>query len=520
MSVLTRLGAAWEALKAKQPAREERISNRVVVSMPMMPGRPQAPDVDLKRLQEEGYRQNVVVHACIKEIASTAAEPPVVIRDRKTKEPWPEDHYLVKMFRQPHPDASKFALFESVLIDLNTSGNAYLHRGRNAAGETRRLTRLRPDRMSVVPEADGTVKGWIYKAREGDHGTLLPREDVTRFSYFDPMNDYYGLSPLIVAALWADLDWEMALYMLSYFRNGGVPAGILNVEGPSIDPKERQRLMDEWSTTFGRFQRMRNETGAHRLAILSGGKVSYQDVGTSPDKLRLDGVWGMSESRLCAIFGVPPVRVQVRVGLQSSTYANYEEAGKAFWRETMQPMYSRIDEVLTSDFSEELGDGDAEIVFDLEHISALAESVESKEQRAVALYSGGLVTLQQAREIADLEPLKEIEQDIIVVPAQAKPVAEVGKKAEVPPALVAGAGIAPKPGEEQPKPEGDNEEDDGKEQPTGQDGKEGQPPAGGKQPPVPPEKQYMVWLKPSGIELQEVGGKRYEVSETGETREL
>lgn len=514
MSLTDRLASAWESFKSPKPPAEERISNQVVVSMPMMPGRPQASDVDLRRMQDEGYRQNVVVHACIKEIASTAAEPPVVIRDRKTKEPWPEDHYLVRMFRQPHPDASKFALFESVLIDLNTSGNAYLHRGKNAKGETRRLTRLRPDRMSVVPEADGTVKGWVYKAREGDRGVFLPREDVTRFSYFDPMNDYYGLSPLIVAALWADLDWEMALYMLSYFRNGGVPAGILNVEGPSINPDERQRLMDEWATTFGRFQRQRTETGAHRLAILSGGKVSYQDVGTNPSKLQLDGVWGMSESRLCAIFGVPPVRVQVRVGLQSSTYANYEEAGRAFWRETMQPMYSRIDEVLTSDFAEELSEGDAEIVFDLEHISALAESVQSKEQRAIALYSGGLVTLQQAREIADLEPLDEIEEDIIVVPQQAKPVGEVGKKAEVPPALAANAGL---PGQDPNDPEGKGkgEDEEGDGEPPEDDGPKPpeppKPPRPGKAAAPEEEKQYLVWLDGEGrVELQEVGGPRGE----------
>lgn len=92
MSLTDRLASAWESFKSPKPPAEERISNQVVVSMPMMPGRPQASDVDLRRMQDEGYRQNVVVHACIKEIASTAAEPPVVIRDRKTKEPWPGAH--------------------------------------------------------------------------------------------------------------------------------------------------------------------------------------------------------------------------------------------------------------------------------------------------------------------------------------------------------------------------------------------------------------------------------------------
>jgi len=459
MGWLTR---ARESLaKAIAPKPEERIVNLVQTSVPMFGGRYKQPDFDIKRLVDEGYRRNVVVYCCINEIAGSASELPIVVRDKETKEPVSEDHPLSRLFRDPHTDSSKFELWERELIDLQSSGQAYLHRGKNAMGQTIQLKRLRPDRMKVVPDPKtGSILGWDYFANESTtRGQFLPREDVVPFTLPDPMNDYYGLPPILICAAFGDLEWEMAIHMLAYFRNGGVPAGVLNVEGAAIDATERERIMQEWNDTFGRLNKRFGESGAFKLAVLSGAKTTYEKIGNSPDEIRMDGLWDVSESRICATFKVPPVRVQVRLGLMFSTYSNYQESGKAFWQETLLPMYSRLDERLTADFADELEDGKLEIVFDSSHVEALKEGIDAKVERATKLYGAGIITLHEAREMIDAEdksgaeavegsePDADTIPDLIVVPTNAKGVKDVqlamDTKAAAAQALLDAGGVLP-----------------------------------------------------------------------------
>ena len=78
-------------------------------------GRPLPPVDDYKRLAEDGYRRNVLVAACIWEIASSAAEPDLVVK-RKKKDGTSEmatgadAEGLRALLMNPNPEHSMFTL--------------------------------------------------------------------------------------------------------------------------------------------------------------------------------------------------------------------------------------------------------------------------------------------------------------------------------------------------------------------------------------------------------------------------
>jgi rubrerythrin len=149
----------------------------------------------------------------------------------------------------------------------------------------------------------------------------------------------------------------------------------------------------------------------------------------------------MSETRICAAFGVPPIIGALRIGLEHATYSNYEAALRAFWLETLAPMYLRIADAINRHLTPEFGE-DLELYFDLEEIPALQENESERVGRVREDYKGGLRTLNESRRLLGEE---EVEIDYIVIPKNAKRLE---------------AAMDPNPPEPPPSPFG-NTDDDG-----------------------------------------------------------
>lgn len=395
-------------------------------------GRPIGPsDFDVRRLVDEGYRRNVVVYVCVNEIAQSVGAPKLKVRDRRSHEDI-ETHPLLDLFERPNPDMGLYELFERTIVHMQTAGVAFLHKGRNAAGQVIRLTNLRPERLTPIPDGTGTVVEYEYKMDGALRGQRLPRNDLIVFRLYDPLNDYHGLPPLMVCATFGDIDSEAAKYLRDFFMNGAMPMGILKFKVPNLPTDVKKAIIQEWQDTYGRL----GDTGAqgrsnwHSIGAI-GADAEYQSLSAEPSQLRLDAVWGMSETRICATFGVPPSIVQMRIGLQYNTYSNAEQAQKSFWIETLWPMYRRIGDGLTTQLAQEV-DETVEAYWDIESLPMLQESEDQRATRAQNLYKEGVYSRNEARKLLKLP---EDKSDYIVMPTGAKLKTEVeaGIKTPEPP---------------------------------------------------------------------------------------
>jgi HK97 family phage portal protein len=460
------------ARPAPPPANELDAVSSYMIGRPL----PEPTGIDRRNLIDEGYRKNVIVYICVNEIASTAAAPKLKLRTRSGDEI--ETHPMLDVLARPNPQQGRYDLLSTTLIHMLSAGDAYWHKGRTGGGNVVQLKALRPTRMSPIIDSKGNVVEYEHVLESQTSGDRVPAEDVVSFRLFDPLNDFHGLPPVAVCAVFGDIDTEAALYMRDFFLNGAMPGGLLKLKVPRVKPAERDRIWREWQDQFGRQDAgdSRRLTRWHSIGVI-GADVEYEQVSKEPAALGLDGIWGMSESRICATYGVPPIIVGTRIGLEKATYSNYETAQRAFWIETLAPMYQRLADTITRHLATEWGE-DLELYFDLEQIPALQENETERIGRIRDSYRSGLRTLNESRRLLGEE---EVDIDYIVVPKNAKRFeVAMDPNPPVPPPSPFG----PQPG---PGPDEDDDDDDTDDDDEGQSGSgpeilhPGEPPDGAEQ---------------------------------------
>lgn len=347
------------------------------------------PQKDRRQLIDEGYRKNLVIYRCVRELAESAAEPLILARHRGATNPLTQRHRLVRLLERPNPDQSAFSFIESIVTHQQTAGTWYVHIVRNGFGVPIELWPLRPDRTSVIPGPDG-IDRYEYRLDGSMRGVPIPVEDVIEDRLIDPLDDYYGLSPIEVAAVAIDLDNDALRYLQRFFQNAATPLGIVKLT-QRLKREQRQEIRDEWKSQF------QGEVGWHDVAVLDQ-DADYKPIGSPLKDLSLEAVFTESEARACMAFGVPPIIIGVKLGLDRSTFANYAEARRSFWIETLKPIYRRIADRLTFSLAPEFGD-DIEIDFDFAGVGALQEDKESIRKTALLGWDKGILTRNEAREV-------------------------------------------------------------------------------------------------------------------------
>lgn len=330
---------------------------------------------DYSSLAKEGYQENTVVFACVKEIAEAAAGVPWLLRRRGPNGQSEEvhDHPLLKLLERPNPLQGKFEFLEAILSYLYISGNSYIEavgggRAENLEQSTpRELYVLRPDRMKILPHPVHIVGGYEYSA--GGETVRLTTDQVLHMKLFNPLDDWYGWSPVRVAALAIDKmnsgdKWNAAL-----LQNSAVPSGAL---------VSKQRLTDE------QFNRLRSEMRNQiqgisnaREPLLLEQDLEWKELGISPKDMDWTEGIKLSALQIAQAYNIPPELI----GLQSATYQNRKEARKALYTEVVLPALYRLRDAFNNWIVPRFGD-DLSLDYDKDKIEALSEDRESLWRRA------------------------------------------------------------------------------------------------------------------------------------------
>jgi HK97 family phage portal protein len=285
--------------------------------------------------QARVYQQSPWVYIAVNRIAEAAALVPLRVYRRGVDDPQPAPtHPLERLLAAPNPHLSGFELIEQTVGHLELTGDAFWFLAGDAAGQPAEIWPLRPDRVSVVPDPEAYVRGYLYEV-DGRRVPLLPAE-VVHFRRWHPTDDYYGLSALEAARLAVSSDRAMAEWNRSTFgRDNGVPAGIVTIKD-MISDADLQRIQREWRESYGGPQR--------RTAFLRGENIQWQHIGLSHHEL--DFLKGRLAHRdeILSIFGVP-------VGLlsENATEANATVAERQFIERTLWPKLVRIAQKISAD---------------------------------------------------------------------------------------------------------------------------------------------------------------------------
>jgi len=374
--MLDRLQLAWLALR--------RGKSFVRIVPTWQQGREQPLPVDYTTLTTDGFKRNELVYRCISMRAQAYTEP--VLRVQIGGEDAGDNHPLVQLIKSPWPKVSMSHLLKSRSIMLDIGGTAYWEKIRDRGGRVKGLAPIRPDRMSIIPSADGIAS---YKYKVGDFVTYFEPEDVIQFNYYDPISDFYGLAPLQVCARAADSDNERTDFTRSFFLNAAVPYGLLKTK-VKLDEGETDRIKRKWKAEYGGVDNW------HNIAVLDA-DADYQRLGLTQEEMSFPDLTNLAETRICMVFQIPPVLAGSMVGIEHSTYSNYAEARQQFWQDSMVPMVAELEDVLNQELAAEFGDN-VSILIDVSEIKALQEDRTAIFDRVTKAYIGGLLMQNEGRE--------------------------------------------------------------------------------------------------------------------------
>ena len=153
--------------------------------------------------------------------------------------------------------------------------------------------------------------------------------------------------------------------------------------------------------------------GKRGSPLVLEGDADAEMIGAAGD-MDWPGLTALSESRICAAFGVPPILVGARVGLDRSTFANYEEARRSFYAETLRPLWRMMESALTAGLLRAEGHAEEELFYDLDGVQELQEDRDKRAARGREGWKSGLLTRNEARVAGGYEPVPE--GDVYLLP--------------------------------------------------------------------------------------------------------
>jgi HK97 family phage portal protein len=401
------MGLLSDSLRALIPERKQAMA----AAIPTWDvGRQMSPPSDYARNAREGYMLDEIVFDCVEIRATSAGEPPICAyraNDEKL-----DEHPAITLLNNPNPFMGRSRFWATISMCLDIGGNAYIEKVRSGAGKVVELWLLRPDRVRVIPDARTYVGGYSYMV--GDQAFTLRAEDVIHFKTRHPLDDYYGLPPLAVLAGRVDLDVWARRFTESFFRNAGVPAGLLNIV-KTMTEQERESTRQRFRELYG------GPESWHRLMVIDGGQASYSAMGLplGAEGLAMPELNQINETRICGAFGVAPSLVPTMAGLNSSSYANRVSDRELFWESTMIPLFTELDSALTAGLASEFADIDR-LEHDFSRIKALQEDEDKKHARLRDDFKAGILTWQEARTLIG-EPPEPEEPGIVLVAANMVP---------------------------------------------------------------------------------------------------
>lgn len=402
------------------PATEQKESaTGGVISMNSV-GRPKWMDRNLENFAREGYIQNAIAYRCISLIAEAASLIPFLVFEGDKEM---EQHPLLTVFTKPNPFQGGTELWRAWYSFAKIAGNSYLEPV-ILDGNVRELFVLRPDRMKVVPGRRGYPAAYEYTVGANmvrfDMQDLPSRQQpILHFKEFHPIDDWYGLSPIEAAAFAIDVHNQAGAFNKALLDNGARPSGALVYE-----PKDKEASRTLPDDQFMRLKKELDEKysgakNAGRPMLLEGG-LSWQQMGLTSKDMEFMEAKREAAREIALAFGVPPMILGIP---GDNTYANYKEANRAFYRQTVLPLVERTCQALTNFFTPTFGDK-LRVDYDEDQVVGLIAEREELWDKVTAADHISVDEKREATGYAPYEPNADSPGDVILVPSSKIPLEE------------------------------------------------------------------------------------------------
>ena len=354
---------------------------------------------DTGSLTRTGFAANPIGFRAVKLIAEAAASVPLVLQDAAERF---ETHPVLSLLAGPNPAQGRAELFEALYGQLLLSGDGYVEAVAGETGAPFELHVLRSDRMRVIPGADGWPVGYEYAVGARKHrfdvtGAVSP---ICHVKAFHPQDDHYGLSPMQAAATALDVHNSASRWSKALLDNAARPSGAMVYKGSdgqgSLSEEQYRRLQDEMESHH------QGAVNAGRPMLLEGG-LDWKPMGFSPSDMEFQKTKEAAAREIAIAFGIPPMLLGIP---GDATYANYQEANRAFYRQVVVPLAGKVAGKLGAWLSSYTGET-LDLKPDLDQVAALATERDAQWGRVAG---ADFLTADEKRRMLGLPALPSDEE--------------------------------------------------------------------------------------------------------------
>lgn len=411
----------WPIKQIKTFLKIQKQMKQNPVFRSMMLGLGQSPvwtKADVAKLIEAGYQNCYVIFACVKQIVDAAGGIPWdlfrIPMGEGTKKQKIEQHELLNRMKRPNPQEGGASFIKNQLAFYLIAGNAYevaagpdrMDEGKKVA--PRELYLMRPDRVRILQgNRFNPIAGYRYEVG-GDHTDFKP-EQVLHLKAFNPLDDWYGLSPVQVVAKQVDIQAMAAEWNAKLLVNDCRPPGAIVTEG-NLDDEQHQRLEEQLD------KKMAGYKHAGRPPVFEAG-IKWQSFAITPrdmDWLKSDK---LNAQKICSVYNVAPELIG---DAENKTYSNYKEARKALYLETVLPLMDYLRDEYNNWLAPQFEDR-LQLDYNRDSIEAIQEELSAVYERQANAWWRTINEKRQACGDDDIGPIG----DVIMIPANLIPLADI-----------------------------------------------------------------------------------------------
>lgn len=306
-------------------------------------------------------------------------------------------HPLLDLLDKPNPETTKTDALYIIQSHKKLSGDAFWVKQRTN-GVVTGLRTLPPDKIELnlrpPTESDPTViESYLYRDRVNGQEIKIvydPR-DIIHFKKPNPNNPFRGYGAVEAMSETIDLDNLTSETTRKFFENGAITNFVLSTPN-KITEDQLKRLKAEMRAQYA------GASKAYQAMILGGG-LEPKDISYSNKDQEFLGQLEWYRDKIMYGFG----NTKASLGMIDDVNRASHEGSIIEWqRNTVKPDMESIVNTLNEFLVPEFGDN-----LVLGFIDPVPEDRADDIQEVKDLYPIGIITLDEARELVDMDPVED-----------------------------------------------------------------------------------------------------------------
>ena len=299
-----------------------------------------------------------------------------------------ENSFIESLFDDSN--VTRFVLMKNMVRDAICQGNGFAYIIRDENGKPKTLRYLRPDQVIIY--YDEMKDKVLYQVPVLNKRRYIEPINMLHFFLYSK-NGVEGLSIFDFAHNVIDLAGYTDKAAHDYFKNGMSVSGILKSAG-NLNDKQRDQIRKGWRNTDG------------SIRILEG-SLDYQQVQSTSKEAELAQNRTQNTISFGQFMNISPIMLGI---LDHTQYGSLESASTEFVVNTLSPIVDNIEE----EWNRKLLMKNERAHY---YINLNEEVLIRSDKNSMSTYLGnlvrnGIITINEARQKLDLQPLEGYDQII------------------------------------------------------------------------------------------------------------